>query len=418
MRGDILFILITSLMASTADAFPATGRTHILPKGRHALMFTELSLSVPGEFNNQGRFSSFDMNGALNFTDLRGASDKIEKVISTIDEISPGLSQKLELGTFNITPEVEGHVKIFGFGWGINDNLMFGVGIPLINARVRLHGEYAQSKALQNEAKKLRTEAETASPERQQELQILAQLLDKAPKVTAEVLQHYFVNEMGYKPLGDWEANDIGDARMFLHFNYFENNWSRNGLRWGIDLPTGRQDDPDIINDFAFGAGTYAPFIESIHDFPIFNEELTISAAALFKHYLPTRKEVRLVGDMPISDRKEEVEFKKGDAFEILVGAYTKPFKNTEVFGQLLHSSSSRDYYRGDKQDYNYGNLSVASGAQSQTLTLGLTYSTIDSYFSGDFFLPLKMTFSASEMVNGSDIEKFKYAQFDLQMFF
>ncbi|MCB0351306.1 MAG: hypothetical protein KDD38_09000 [Bdellovibrionales bacterium] len=342
-RSILFYAICVALASSMGHAFPSTGRTQILPKGRRALSYSELNLSVPGRYNSLGQYSTLAVEGSLNFTDLKSASDQIEKVITSIDEISPGLSTQLELGSFQLDPRVSGKARIFGLGWGITDRLMFGIGIPLINATVEMKGGYTQSPALSKASKELREQSRTADPDRRQQLDVLAQLLERAPKVTAEVLQDYFVNTMGYEPLGTWTGNNVGDTRLFMHYNYYLNFWTRNGVRWGVDLPTGRGDDPDIINDFAFGTESYAPFIETIHDFPILGPKLSLSVSASYKYFVPTKKTMRLIEEVPISDVKERVRFKKGDSFEYLVGASSELFWHTEFFGQVIFVHSARD---------------------------------------------------------------------------
>ncbi len=411
-------LCVLTYWPSVVFSFPLVGRTQILPKGRHALSYSELNLAVPGQYNGSGQYSNLSVNGSLNFTDLSAASEKVDKVIQSIEEISPGLSNRLRLGDFQFDPEVRGKVRVFGIGWGITDQLMFGAGISLINATVEMNGGYTQSAALEKASADLREESRSATPERRQQLEVLSQILDRAPKVTAEVLQDYFVNEMGYQPLGTWSGNGVGDTRLFLHYNYFEGLRARNGVRWGIDLPTGRRDDPDIINDFAFGSESYAPFIESIHDFPVLGSKLSFSASASYKYFIPTKKTVRLTEGVPISDQKEELRFKKGDSFEYLLGASYTPFDQFELFSQVAFAEYQSDKYEGARSDYDYDALSEATKAKSQTLTYGMAYSTVSQYLAGQFFLPMKLTLSSSEMTSGIEIEKVKYQQLDLLVFF
>lgn len=418
MFRGIISLIIVLFVAESAVAFPATGRTHILPKGRRAFNFSQLNLSVPGSYDQFGGLQNFSQLGSLQFNDLQSASTKIKKVIDAFEEISPGVAQNLELGRYNISPQVQARATILGIGYGITDNLMLGFGAPIINASVNLSGNYTVSNRLSQVADELRTKAKSQPESNRQKMRIMAQLLERAPQVTPEVLQHYFVNEMGYKPLGSWSANDIGDTRIFLHYNYLTDLVFRSGVRLAVDLPTGRKDDPDLLTDFGFGSETTALSVESIHDIALLGPLLTISSSLMYKANAITVKEVRLTNDLPISDVKESVQYKRGDTFEFLFGSSSQPRDDLEFFAQVLFSNKFTDEYTGKHEDYDYNNLSEGTDTRSQTYTVGATYSAVQKYLDGGFLLPFKLTLSSSEMMNGLNTEKFQYTQMDMQFFF
>ncbi len=415
-NGLLSFIFLLSSV--DLQAFPSVGRTQILPEGRKAIYFSQMNFSSPGEYDAFGRFSTFNVNSTLNLKDFSSASPKAQKVIDELESVHPGISNNLNFGSFHISPKVTAKAQILGLGWGLSSRLMLGVGVPIINATVTLKGHYKPSNSLVIAAKKLRQQSSTAPEDVKQKLSLIAQILEKAPQITPEIMHNYLVNEMGYKPIGSWHGVGFGDARLFLHYNYLLSLKARHALRWGVDVPIGRVDDPDILTDFAFGTGSYATNIETIHDFPLLGPLLTVSASASYKHYFLSRQTIRLTSDAPLAEDKETVVFKKGPITEVLLGVSSELLKNTEFFTQILHTETQKDNYSGKKQDFNYAQLSRNSNYQSQTVTYGLTYSTIKDFLNGSFLLPLKFTLSNSDLISGLSTEKVQYTQFDLQLFF
>jgi len=412
-----MFLAIFFIFMPVAFADSVVGGTQILPKGARALFYQHRNLNIGGEFSSSGELQTFDVNTKVRILDLVEANPQAKELLAPLSPKDRQLLEGTSVVDISFRPEVSVEANIFGFAYGVSDRLMLAFGFPIINADVRIREEIQMSRAsLLAQAEVFRRKAQVAKEEDRPRLQAIAAILDKIPEIKGAHVQDYLVNQLGYEPLGNWQAQAIGDVRGFLHYNLFIKERYRQAARLGFIAPTGRADDPDILNDFAFGNEAWGTFVESRHDWLIWPGRLTASAAIYYEHSLPSEKTVRVAELQTVTREKEIMDYSRGDILDTRVGIGFNVTTGLEVFYQQEWHRKWADSYSGAQGSYSW--LSQGTDEAAHTQAYGLSYSTVSHYYKKQWPVPLKASLSQVNFLSGRDSEKLDYTALEMQVYF
>ncbi len=148
-------------------------------------------------------------------------------------------------------------VDAYGMGYGITDKVTAYAYLPMYKADVRLKF----NKTKENNFQKIADEY--AVVDGNSMAGGIGAFAQEVPDVlTGPTIQNMIMNTYGYKPMGDWHGEGPGDLEFGLMYNFFERDNYGFMATTGAVAPTGQKDDPDIMQDVAFGDGQWDTFLE------------------------------------------------------------------------------------------------------------------------------------------------------------
>jgi hypothetical protein len=311
--------------------------------------------------------------------------------------LSPAEYASFSLGTFEGSANSKIIAEGFGGGYGLTDQLTVYGYIPFYTAEVNLSV---------NRTAKGQTTAGS-----------LLQL-GNLPNVDTRLIQSLVVNYFGYKPLGKWQATNFGDAEF--GFLYQLKKWKNAGLLFSVGAvaPSGRIDDPDILQDIAFGDGqwdTFGEFGGGINLSPIFS----FDSWTRLTYQFPFSTTLRLpdTQKFPLTTKKGITEIKLGNKaqFNFQGSVHLNEEWTTSIL--YIFEYKERDAYQSAFEISN-AILNIDTEKDSHTAKLNLNYSTVHLYKNKQFFMPLNLNLSWQTIFSGKNIPYYKRIDFETAIYF
>src|SRR5690606_19827105 len=92
-----------------------------------------------------------------------------------------------------------------------------------------------------------------------------------------------------YQELEDWHGEGLGDTTALAKYLVYNEGPLASAVTAGFVAPTGRVDDPDILNDIAFGDGQWDIFSQVAFDQTL-NRNVFFNQYAKYTWQLPSEK--------------------------------------------------------------------------------------------------------------------------------
>jgi hypothetical protein len=186
----------------------------------------------------------------------------------------------------------------------------------------------------------------------------------------------------------------------------------------GVVLPTGRKDDPNIIQDIGFGDGQY-DFFGELGTGYIVNDNLSFGTRFRYTYQAPSRQTLRIPTerDFPLSADKGNFDVKLGDRLNFMVNstlAFNDWFSVTPVYRYMYQMKSEYDSAYGVANDY----LSYNSDKQEHQVQLTASVSSIQPFLKKKFILPAQFNFNVVQTVAGKNVAKVGRFEVELRLIF
>lgn len=410
----IFFILFSFIFSQQIQADTST-----LPKGARAFIYKHITATVPGTFNSDGLQKDFSIREVLGPQIIKSISPEANASYEELKKISPEIAAKVNSGKINFDPKIDVRANVVGLAWGLTDKIMIATGVPMMFASVQPRGGYINDLAFKTTAQELRKLNISDESVRTKAL-AYAQVLEGLPTVTAENLQAVIVNDFKYKPVGNWSAADVGDATIFLQTKFLDVGIYKAGAKLGVDLPTGRTDDPDNLLDIPFGTGYTTTYAESINDFLILGGNLMFTLVGRYQHNWEANKTYRLISSpsFPLTADKENILYKPGNLFSLGGELSMKLWRSLGISANYIFKTKAADFILGNNRNYDYSLLESKTDFRSQTIQFFLNYSTVNSFLSKAFPVPFKIGLNYSYLLAGVNTEDVKQLGLDFEMYF
>lgn len=226
--------------------------------------------------------------------------------------------------------------------------------------------------------------------------------------LTLDQVQELLHDEYGYRRIGDWRGEGLGDLELGLKAALpwtalLTRAWT-SSLQAGFRLPTGRVDDPDDLTDVGFGDGQTDVAVYWQNDLAA-ADWLRLNATLRYTWQLPDFERLRVPpsANLPIAspDDTENVWRDLGDVLEAELGLFGRLYRAFYPFTRVLYVSKGRDDIRGSR-GLTYDALEEESARTDLRLEGGLTFSTIPYVESSDFPLPFDLTLAYDRSLGGS----------------
>lgn len=387
-----------------------------LPKGVRVAVFRQVMTGViDQEFNNNSKPIGFDVNVNLSADALRDSSSVAEYVFSELQNISQNAYDTFTFGTYKIDGQAEVNVQGFGVGYGITDRVTAYVSLPIYNARVDMSMQRTGSDTQQQVLGILNN----TSSNNQFQVTFQEFLAGQNLGVTEGLIQSVVTNLYGYKPLGTWDARGLGDVELAAIIRLTDWHDAGMALTYGVALPTGRIDDPDLLQDFAFGDGQTDVFAEFGGGKTLINGKLDLESSLRYTYQIASDKTLRVPEDedFVLTDKKGTFNEKLGNKIDFMAGAHWKFNDVWSVGSQYLFSHIGESFY---ESPYTQANSMLASDTEiySHTLKVGGSFSTVGMFQRGSFILPMQASLSGQRIFAGTNTPQYTRFDFEVRFFF
>ena len=198
---------------------------------------------------------------------------------------------------------------------------------------------------------------------------------------------------LGYKPIQTWEESGFGDIQIGGRYQYFASEDWQLAFTGGIQLPTGKTDDPNNLVDLGFGTGCYGLLFWFNNDYKGI-KDLVLDATFKVNYFLPGKVEKRVTDTQhPLvsPQNQEKVDITLGTIYEIDFGGTYGFAKGWNIAPTYVYSWKNKDNVSGSK-NLNYNSLEENTDWSFHGVTVDLTYSTIPLFREKRFFAPFTAT--------------------------
>lgn len=342
-----------------------------------------------------GDFKGYNINANINADAIKGISSAVDTYLSTL---TPSQYANFSFGTFEGSASSKVTAQGFGGGYGLTNKITIYGFIPFYKAEVDLR--------LQRTVKGRDVSGTLIE-------------IDNVPDVDTRLIQSLMVNYYGYKPLGRWNSTNFGDAELGILYQL--RKWKTAGLlmKLGMVLPTGRVDDPDILQDISFGDGQWDLFGEIGGGKINFSRRFSLDTWTRLTYQLPYKTVIRLPesATFPLTTRKGLTDIKLGNKAEynLQVNAHFSDEWTTSL-GYIFEYKESDKY----KSPYIESNeiLKLDTEKNSHTGKVKLNYSTVSLYQNKKFLAPLNLNLSIQTILGGKNVPKYQRADFEIALYF
>lgn len=408
-----------AVVTAAALALCSTTRadTTVLPSGVRAFVYKHVRAKVPSSFGENGGIKEFAIRETLGASVIKSISDDTASAYEELHKIDSKLAENINLGQIDMEPTINVSANAFGLAWGLSDRVMIAVGVPVMSADVQLKGGYFNTGSVMAAASALK---QHSNPDAKDKAHAMAQVLEQLPTIRGEHLQGVIVNEFGYKPIGHWSGQGVGDTQLFLQAKTYDGDRYDNGAKAGIEIPTGRKDDPDNLVDVPFGTGYFTSFVETIHDVQILPDTLMTTLSARYNYAFSANRTYRLSPStsFPLTSDKETIHYKPGNSWILGAELSTKVWKSVGLSALYSVKNKGKDTIRGARTDYDYSILEHNTDSRTDTLEATLSFSTVDLFLRKKFPVPFKVGVTAARVVSGRNTERVNQASANFEMYF
>jgi hypothetical protein len=400
-----IFVLVGVCFLAVATGVLADDAT-VLPKGVFNVSIdAKFYLPIDKRYGPDGNKEDLaeDLNGVLDSSVFPGLA------LFEIQNGGPLPEGSANIGETEVDFELHVQEYDFYFTYGLTPKLTIGTKIPFISARNDVDTDLDTSNAtIGKNPLGPGGFAPIGTP--------------GTTPLTRSDVQQLIVDEYGFDKVNNWSKDDFGDIEIGARYQYFNNEWWRLAFTGGVRMPTGDEDDPDDLADYAFGTGAWALLANFNQDFLGFKDYgLELNATFKYEYYFEDNPKKRVPEDVnqpvvPI-ENKENVDRKIGDVIKLdLEGRYEiVPGLSASLFYRYL--KNFRDQISGDG-DLAYSQLQKETNEMEQQYRIGLTYSTIPLYAEKKFPVPMTAKIYYRNRFDGENVTKSNYIGAILSIYF
>lgn len=371
------------------------GYSDTLPKGVRNLTYRLIKTNkIRGSYNADGRPEGYNINTQINADVLRGLNASVD---TYLDSLTPAEYAEFNFGTFEGNADSEVFVQALGGGYGITDTITIYGFIPFYKATVDLNLRRTE-KGRKNVGSSV--------------------VLDGLPEIDVRIIQNLFVNYYEYKPLGKWDATGFGDLELGTMWRFYRDDDFGFLVNSGLVVPTGKEDNPDILQDISFGDGQWDAFVEIGGDYNPFVEVVYDAFLRLTYQHWDTRT-VRQPNSytFPMTNQKGEAQVKLGN--KLLLATQASYLIDDEWTPSLQYSFEykEKDNYESNSElsdRINENNTEL----YAHSLRANISYSTLNLFKKKKFILPAVINFAIQSVFGGKNTPKYERADLEFRLFF
>jgi hypothetical protein len=226
------------------------------------------------------------------------------------------------------------------------------------------------------------------------------------------------VNTFKYDEIGTWQGQGYGDIELGTVYRLVDEGTWGVAITSGVVAPTGRQDDPDLLQDIGFGDGQWDGFAEGATGY-VMNDHVMFGTTLRYTYQAATTKTLRvpISRDFQLSDQSGRFDVKYGDkinySFETRF-TFNDWFSITQAY--ILNYQSSSEYDSSYKDANGY--LAYNSDRLEHVARMTATVSSIQPFLKKQFLLPASLYVNVQQTVAGRNVPKVGRFEVGLRMLF
>ena len=357
-------------------AFGASYST--LPKHVNTLVFKQVMASrIESQYDSKGKVDTLDLKEEFTSSRLEDVSNVIKSYFEQLRAISPQAYSDFSLGEFSADVSADVSAQGLGYGFGITDRLTVYASVPIYHIVTGI--EFKQTKPSNMSGVK---EAIKNAPTDTAIGKFVKDLTMQLPSTNAELLQSMVVNYYGYKPVGKWEKDALGDAEIGFIYRLTDFTDKGIALSAGAVLPTGEADDPDSLQDVSTGDGQYDAFLEAAAGVSFIDNMFQIDIKGRYTYQFSSEKEVRWIEDsnLPLATGKRSVNEKLGNKIDTTLTLTYNPTYWMNLNSSLILGNTESTTYANVADAKIRRALETDTDSSSRWVRIGVGFSTIEAF--------------------------------------
>lgn len=402
---------LLSLALTISSAYGQSYKT--LPKGVRFVAYRNVNTTkIDATYNQAQTVSPLSYEVNANAETLSSIGAAVQAYFTELRAISPEAYERMTFGQFQLSAEAQVTVHGFGAGYGVSDRLsLYGI-LPYYRGRVDMKYRQLRGSNTQEVADEIEQNGGGDVDS------TLANITSALPGATGNLLQSVVVNTFGYREIGNWEGAGYGDLELGGMYRLVDKGTWGIAITSGVVAPTGREDDPDILQDIAFGDGQWDGFVEGAFGVSI-NDSFFIDTTTRYTYQAPSKKTLRIPTDpsFTLSDQKGSFDVKFGDRIDSTLSM-------TYLLNDWISFTPGYEmnYQMSSKYDSVYGEANEILATNSDRLghvaRFSAKLSTITPYLKKQFLLPGFIQFNVQQTVAGKNVPKMGRVELELRLLF
>lgn len=406
-----LFLFGLSIYATTT--FGASYDT--LPKGIDMFVIKHVMTSkIESKFNANNQDESLSLKENFTSSKLENISSALKTYFQELKAISPEAYNQFSLGEFEAEAQAQVNAQGIGMARGITDRLTVYGSLPVYHIKTSVNFKQSQKSNLSSTQAAVQNAPTTTAISG-----FVRQLTLQLPETNEELIQSLIVNYYGYKALGNWEKDALGDAELGMIYRLTDFKEAGLAISGGVVLPTGDADDPDSLQDVSTGDGQYDAFVESMAGISFFDNAIAFDLKTRFTYQFATTKSLRTTDDpdMPLSKKKESMNEKLGNKIDATLSMTLNPTS-------WLNFNSSFIVGRTDASTYGATDPKVKtvleqnSASSNQWARVGIGFSSVELYKKKKMDIPFELSLSAQKLLNAKNTANYERFDLDFRFYF
>ncbi|MCO4795201.1 MAG: hypothetical protein KC493_15900 [Bacteriovoracaceae bacterium] len=366
--------------------------------------------TITNFFEANMKSESLGIKAEIDADALKSVQALDEFYFETLERYAPDAYDKFSAGKWELDAKAKAKVFGVGFAYGITDRLMAVASLPYYDVRVMLEAKRTAGNNYEQVANIIRSG--------EGRLRGLSIDTSDFPDPTGELIQSVLVNYYGYAPGGEWRGKGYGDLDLFAKYRLTD--WRDKGLAvaLGVIVPTGREQDEDILQDVSFGNGywsTYAEFGGGVRLSPMISLDSWIRGSYNFERNITKR--IPEGYDFLLSSEKGNFKEKPGHRIDYSLSSSFQINDWWTITPEYLYSFLQSTEY---ESQYTLANsiLSYKSEEEAHTAKLGVEFSTITPFMKGKMAVPFSTTISVEQTMVGKNVPDLFLASLELRLMF
>lgn len=406
-----LFLFGLSLYATTS--FGASYDT--LPKGIDMFVIKHVMTSkIESKFNANNQNESLSLKENFTSSKLENISNALKTYFQELKAISPEAYDQFSLGEFEAEAEAQVNAQGIGMARGITDRLTVYGSLPVYHIKTNVSFKQSQKSNLSSTQAAVQNAPTTTAISG-----FVRQLTLQLPETNEELIQSLIVNYYGYKALGNWEKDALGDAELGMIYRLTDFKEAGLAISGGVVLPTGDADDPDSLQDVSTGDGQYDAFVESMAGISFFDNAIAFDLKTRYTYQFATTKSLRTTNDpdMPLSKKKESMNEKLGNKIDATLSMTFNATSWLNFNSSFIVSETDASTY-GATDPKVKTVLEQNSASSNQWARVGIGFSSVELYKKKKMDIPFELSLSAQKLLNAKNTANYERFDLDFRFYF